>query len=897
MSSLVRRASALLVVLPAILAAQAKPAKPAAKPAPKTAEAAMPDSIAYGNGLKARSIGPGIMGGRISALAFDPRDPYTYYAGLATGGVVRTTDNGQTFSPVFEKEAVASIGDIALAPSDSNVIWVATGEANDRNSTGWGAGVYRSTDGGGSWTFAGLKDSKSIARIVVSPTDAKTAWAAVSGNLWGESAERGVYKTTDGGATWAKVLSAPKPYDTKVGAGDIAIDPSNPNVLYAALYARLRRPWSFVSGADLTDGKDLGGVFKSTDGGATWKKLTEGLPGRTQRIGLSVFAKNPKIVYVEIQSDAGGMGGIDGPNSRAGGVFRSDDAGEHWTRMSPLNPRPFYFSQIRVDPSNDQLVYVLGFMLHVSEDGGKTWREDRFKNVHADNHALLIDPRNTAHLVLGTDGGIYQSFDRAEAWQHVRNVPAGEYYRINVDMGSPYHICGGLQDNESWITPSAVWSKDGITNGAGFNISGGDGAYCAFDPENPNIVYAESQSGTLFRIDLSNGFTKDLQPTPSEGRNSFRYHWVSPFFPSVHHKGVIYHAGNRVFRLTERGDKWQAISPDLSSKDYEKMTVTGSGAEDYGVVYALTESPVKAGLLWAGTDDGKLWKTDDDGNSWTELTASLPAPVKGLWISRIEASHFDPMVAYMAVDGHRTANFGTFAYRTADGGKTWQSITANLPADAPVKVVRESSKNPNLLFAGTEFALWVSVDRGAHWSKFGGLPTVAVDDILIHPRDRDLVIATHGRSLWIVDDLSALESFTPAIAAEDAHFFAPPPAFGRYPLPGWVNSDGNSEYRGTNPPEGAVLQYWVKSYSGDGVKISIKNSAGRTVANLSGPAAPGFNRLYWDLRPSKDLLTEYGGEGGDKFLPSGEYEVSFSYGKVKATQKLVVTIASGIETR
>ena len=499
--------------------------------------------------------------------------------------------------------------------------------------------------------------------------------------------------------------------------------------------------------------------------------------------------------------------------------------------------------------------------------------------------------------MLGTDGGIYQSFDRAEGWQHVRNVPAGEYYRVQVDMGTPYRICGGLQDNESWITPSAVWSKDGITNGAGFNISGGDGAYCAFDFDDPNIVYAESQNGTMFRLDLTSGFYKDLQPSPAEGRNTFRYHWVSPFVQSVHTKGAIYLAGNRVFKLTERGDKWQAISPDLSTKDYEKMTVSGSGAEDYGVIYALTESPVKAGLLWAGSDDGKLWKTEDEGNTWTDLTASLPVPVKGLWISRIEASHFDANVAYLAVDGHRTANFGTFAYRTADGGKTWQSITANLPADAPVKVIRESSKSPNLLFAGSEFALWVSVDRGAHWSKFGGLPTVAVDDILIHPRDRDLVIATHGRSLWIVDDLSALEAFTPAIAAEDAHFFAPMPAFGRYPMPGWVSSDGNTVFRGANPPEGAVLQYWVKSYTGESAKISIKNAAGRTVANLSGPGAPGFNRIYWDLRPSKDLLTEYGGEGGDKFLPSGTYEISFSYGKVKASEKLVVTIGKGIETR
>ncbi len=536
-------------------------------------------------------------------------------------------------------------------------------------------------------------------------------------------------------------------------------------------------------------------------------------------------------------------------------------------------------------------------MVHVSEDGGKTWREDRFKNVHSDNHALSIDPRNSKHIILGTDGGIYQSFDGAESWQHVRNVPSGEYYRVQVDMSSPYRICGGLQDNENWITPSAVWSKNGITNGDGFNISGGDGAYCAFDATDSNLVYAESQGGTIFRMDLTNGEARDLQPSPSEGSNAFRYHWVSPIVQSVHAPGTLYLAGNRIFKITDHGTKWQTISKDLSTRDYDKMTVVGSGAEDYGVIYAFAESPMKAGLLWAGSDDGKLWKTDDDGGNWTDLTALLPAAVKGLWISRIEASHFDPMVAYMAVDGHRTGNFGTFLYRTADGGKTWQSIAANLPADAPAKVIRESSKNANVLFVGTEFALWLSVDRGAHWQKFGSLPTVAVDDIMIHPRERDLIIGTHGRSLFIVDDVTPIEEFTPAIAGEAMHFFTPRPAYGRYPLPGWVSSDGNTVFRGDNPPDGAILQYYVRAYTGDNVKVSITNAAGTTVANLSAPGTPGFGRIVWNLRPTSDLLTEYGGEGGDKFLPSGDYTITMSFGKLKQKQTLKVTIAPGIETR
>ncbi|HEX8245398.1 MAG TPA: hypothetical protein VF541_17925, partial [Longimicrobium sp.] len=756
-------------------------------------------------------------------------------------------------------------------------------------------GVYRSTDGGDHWTRAGLENTRSIARVIVHPTDPRTAWVAAVGDVW-TPGERGCYRTTDAGATWRKTLSAPAPYDTRVGCGDIAIDPKNPSVLYAALYARRRTPWSFVSGPDATDGRDLGGIFKSTDGGVTWRKLTAGLPTGTGRIGLSVFAKDPRIVYAVVQSDVSGTSNIDDVHSKSGGVFRSDDAGEHWTRMSNLNPRPFYFSQIRVDPENDKRVYVLGFMLHVSDDGGRTWREDRFKNVHADNHALAIDPRNTRRLLLGTDGGIYQSYNAGEGWDFMNRFAAGEFYRIQVDSSRPYRICGGLQDNLNWVGPSQTHSKEGITNADWINIEGGDGFYCFFDATNPNVVFAESQQGYVHRFDLRSGAVKGVRPEPAEGQMGFRFHWDSPLIQSRHTPGVAYLAGNRVFRLTDQGETWRPISPDLSAQILERIQTTGSGAESYGVVYTLAESPLRRGLLWAGTDDGKLWMTEDEGGHWTDLTRNLPAAVRGEWISRVEPGHFDARVAYLAVDAHRSGKFAPYAYRTADGGRTWESIAGNLPGDGPVKVLREDLNNPNLLFAGTEFGLFASLDRGRTWRKIGDLPTVAVDDILIHPRDLDLIAATHGRSLYVIDDIRALEMLGDTTRAREAMLFPIRPAVGFQPFSGWADSGGNGVFRGANPPAGALITYYVKRYTGDEVKITVTDASGATVANLTAPGVPGLNRVNWDLKVSKDLLTEYGGEG-QRFVRAGDYTVTLTYGSVKETQKVHVDILPGIETR
>jgi photosystem II stability/assembly factor-like uncharacterized protein len=861
----------------------------------QSSEVSTPDELML-KAMKARGIGPAVMGGRVSTIAMDPQDIFTFYVGLGTGGVMKTSNNGATFDAIFEKEAVAAVGAIAVAPSNAKHVWVGTGEANDRNSSCWGNGVYHSTDAGGTWTNTGLKETKTIARIVVHPRDTNVVYVAAMGDLWNLNAERGLYKTTDGGKTWKAILTAPKGFETKVGCGDVVVDPAHPDTMYAALYARRRTPWSFDSGASCTDGKDVGGIFKSTDGGATWKKLQNGLPTMTGRIGLDIFAKDSRSVFAVVQSDEGGTSSIGDVHSKRGGIFRSDDCGETWTRMSSLNPRPFYFSQIRVDPTNGKRVYVLGFMLHVSDDSGKTFQEDFFKNIHSDCHALAIDPRNPKRIILGTDGGVYQSFNGGKSWDFLNKFSAGEFYRITLDMSTPYRIAGGLQDNLNWVGPSMTSSKEGILNTDWTNIGGGDGFYCVFDPLDSTIVYAESQEGYVHRYNFKTGEVKGLRPEPAEGQMAFRFHWNSPLIGSFHHKGTMYLGGNRVFKFTDRGEHWKTISPDLSAQDPKKILTVGSGAENYGVVYALAESPLKENLLWAGTDDGKIWITTDEGEHWTDLTENLPKAAKGQWLTRIEASHFDANAAFLVVDAHRSGNYEPLVFSTTDGGKSWTNVGGNLPADGPVKVVREDVKNPDLLFAGSEFGLFVSADRGKKWVKFGELPTVAVDDIAIQPRERDLVVATHGRSLFIVDDIRPLEELTAEVESKDVHLFSIRPAYGFYPNDGWVESSGGAVYRGANPPFGAVINFYIKEFKGEEVKISIANSAGRAAANFTVPGMPGISRIVWDLKPTKDLLNDYGGEG-QKFFKSGDYTVTLNFGKTKESQTLHVEIAEGIETR
>jgi photosystem II stability/assembly factor-like uncharacterized protein len=866
--------------------------------------------------LKARSIGPAVMGGRVSDIAIDPRNPFIFYVGLGHGGVFKTNDNGVTFQPIFDKQPMLSIGALAVAPSDSDVVWVGTGEANDRNSSDWGDGVYRSTDSGETWQNIGLKESRTIARIVVEPKKPEVAYVAAMGDLWKDGGQRGLFKTTDAGKTWKLTLHASSPHDARTGCADVAIDPANSQVVYAALYARQRTPWSFASGPSVTDGEDVGGIFKSTDGGVTWKKLTGGLPGQTGRIGLAVSASDPKVVMAVVQSYEAGFGPLDDLRSKSGGVFRSTDAGETWTRMSAMDPRPFYFSLIRIDPANNQRVYLAGFALLVSDDGGKNFREDLTEKTHPDDHALAIQPgtvpppkppkpeeKNKSakpqvcqRVLLGTDGGLYQSFAGGKNWDHLNKIPAGEFYRISLDDTQPYfRIAGGLQDNENWVGPGGVQSKEGIRNCDWTALAGGDGFYVLFDPTDRDTFYAESQQGEVHRINLQNGEIRRLRPEPAEGQPRYRFNWNSPMIMSRHKSGVIYLGGNCVFRLTDRMEKYSVISPDLTRNEPEHTIAAGSGAENYGTVFSLAESPKRAGLLWAGTDDGRLWITDNEGGKWTEL--NLAESARGQWISRIEPSHFDANVAYVATNGYRTGDDRPSIWRTPDLGKTWESVVGDLPSGDPVEVVREDPVNPKLLYAGTHFGVFASFDQGAHWVRIGDVPSVRVDDIQIHPRTSDLVIATHGRSIAILDDSVPFREFSTEIASKSAHLFSVRPTTARYLQPGFVDSNGKGIYRGENPAEGALFTVWLREFTGDEIKIAVTNASGQPVANLKAPGTPGFTRLSWDLRPTKDVRVEYGGEKAERFVAAGDYTAELTFGTAKMKQTFHVDLAPGITPR
>jgi photosystem II stability/assembly factor-like uncharacterized protein len=904
------------VASPVASPAPTPPLSSSVTPAPSPSVPQLTD-VLFKN-LKARSIGPAVMGGRVSDIAIDPHNPFVFYVGLGHGGVFKTNDNGITFEPIFDKQPFLSVGALAVAPSDSDVIWVGTGEANDRNSSDWGDGVYRSTDGGEKWQNVGLKNSRAIARILIDPKKPEVAYVAAMGNLWADGGERGLFKTTDAGKTWKLILQAAAPQDARTGCGDVLIDPTNPEIVYAALYARQRTAWSFTSGPSVTSGEDVGGIFKSTNGGATWKKLGGGLPGQTGRIGLAISASNPKILMAVVQSYEGGFGPLVDLRSKTGGVFRSEDGGEKWMRVSAMDPRPFYFSQIRIDPANDQRVYLLGFALLVSDDGGKNFREDLTEKVHPDCHAFAIQPGTVPppkppkpedknkppkppvcqRLLLGTDGGVYQSFAGGKNWDHLNKISAGEFYRISLDDTKPYfRIAGGLQDNENWVGPSGVQSKEAIRNCDWTALAGGDGFYVLFDPTDRDTFYAESQEGEVHRINLRNGELRRLRPQPPEGQPRYRFHWNSPMVMSRHKPGVIYLGGNCVFRLVDRAERYSVISPDLTRNDPTRTNAVGSGAENYGVVFSLAESPKRAGVLWAGTDDGRLWVTDNEGGKWTELTNNLPEPARGQWIVRIDPSNIDPNVAYVATNAYRSGDDRPTILRTADLGKTWQSVSGDLPANDPVEVVREDLVNPKLLYAGTHFGVFASFDQGTHWVRIGDVPSVRVDDIQIHPRTSDLVIATHGRSIAILDDTVPFREFTPEIAAKPAQLFSVRSVTGAYLQPGFSDWNGKGVYRGQNPTEGAVFTVWVREFTGDEIKIAVTKSTGQPVANFKAPGAPGFTRLNWDLRPTKDLSVEYGGDDPKRLLPAGDYTAELTFGTTKMKQTFHVDLAEGITPR
>jgi len=803
--------------------------------------------------LSWRAVGPAIMGGRINDIAVVESDPATYYVATAAGGILKTTNHGTTFTPIFDFETTGSIGDIAIAPSNPSVIWVGTGEANNRQSSSWGNGVYRSTDAGKTWTHLGLANTHHINRMIVHPTNPDVAWVAAVGRLWGPSEDRGVYKTVDGGKTWEKVLYI----DVDTGATDLVIDPANPDVLIAATYQRRRTVFGFTGGGPGS------GIHKSADGGKTWKKVSAGLPEKELgRIGLDIWRKDGKVVYALVESE--NSGSTQNPTGN-GGLYRSDDGGDSWKRMSGTNPRPMYFSQVRIDPSDDQTIWVLGVSMYRSKDGGKTFRnEDGISNakVHADGHALWINPKDSRHLVLGTDGGLQVSWDGAKTFDYLNHFPLSQPYEVYFDFQQPYWIYGGLQDNGTWGAPSrTLMGSRGVTNDEWINVGGGDGFYARIDPTDPRTVYVESQYGAVRRVDPVTGETKSIRPR-GEGGETLRWDWNTPFEISPHNPKKILLGANRLFISTDRGDTWRRTEDLTKNLDRNKVPVMGKnitnqtlsafdGETGWSEIITVAESPVKEGVLWVGTDDGNVQVSTDDGKSWTNVADRIPGVPKGTYVARLVPSKFAAGRCYAALDNHRADDFTPYVYVTEDFGQSWKSIATGLPEFHTLSVIREHPRAENLLFVGTERGLWTSWDRGRSWNQFGKpLPTVPVDDIQIHPRDNDLILATHGRGFMILDDIGALE----AVARGDvkgAVSIAPPKPAVQWRLSSKKATTGDSIHIAPNPPSNAVVSYFLPKAPGDSaVKVEILDKNGKEVVRTIPVqrVAAGWNQVTWDLR-------------------------------------------------
>jgi photosystem II stability/assembly factor-like uncharacterized protein len=805
--------------------------------------------------LQFRAIGPAIMGGRIDDIAVVENNPSTYYVGAATGGLWKTTNNGTTFEPVFDEQGSTSIGDVAIAPADPSIVWVGTGEPNNRQSSSWGDGVYRSLDAGKTWQNMGLRDTKHIGRVVIDSRDPNIVYVAALGHLWGPNKERGVFKTTDGGKTWSNVLFI----NEDTGVIDLAMDPQSPMTIYAAAYQRRRTPWGFNGGGPGS------AIYKTIDGGATWNKLTKGLPeGITGRIGLDVYRRNPNIVYALIEN-------------AKGGTFRSDDRGETWRKVSDLTSRPMYYSQIRIDPNNDQRLWQLAANMYNSDDGGKTWSGNVVQRIHGDYHALWINPANSDHVLTGSDGGMHVTYDRGRTWDFINTIPLGQFYEVTLDNQKPFFVYGGLQDNGSWAGPSGTLNQEGITNDDWFRTGGGDGFYSVVDPTDPSVIYVESQNGSVSRLELKTGERKSIKPQSRPGEKVYRFDWNSPIVISPHNNRTIYFAGNRVFRSTDRGNTW-TWSEDLTrDQDREKLPIMGAlpnkdslsrhdGVETFGQVVTLAESPIKEGLLYAGTDDGNLQISRDSGKTWKNIIDRVSGVPKGTYVNRIVPSRYAEGTAYLTLDGHRADDYNTYIFVTTDYGNSWRSMKSNLPAGLTARVIREHPRNQNLLFLGTEFGAYVSFDRGARWTRLkGNLPLVRVDDIQIHPRDNALVLATHGRSVWVLDDLSPLERASENILTSDIHLFDVAPAT-HFRLYGRKGNTGHKWFAAPNPPYGAVINYYVKDKPKDDVKLTITDQSGAVVRDLKGPKEAGLNRVVWDLRLNPPAAPPPEGQGGGGFF-------------------------------
>lgn len=834
--------------------------------------------------LEWRGIGPAATGGRIADLAISkvPGQPMEIYVGTTSGGIFKSSNEGVSFTPIFDRAgAMMSIGAVAVAPSNPSVVWAGTGEADNRQSSSWGDGVYRSMDGGQTWQKTGLEETRHIGKIVIHPNDPNTVYVAAVGHLWGSNPERGVFKTTDGGRSWKKVLYK----DENTGAIDLAMDPKDPNVIFAAMYQRQRKGWGYNGGGPGS------GLYRTTDGGITWTELTHGLPaGDKGRIGVTVFAGENRTVYAIVEADPAGSGGgrgrggMMGSGGGIGGVFRSLDQGESWEHLSSLNPRPSYYSRIYVDPKDANRVYLMGSNrgLYVSDDGGRNFH-DVFSNVHGEDHVLWIDPDNTNRLVIGGDGGVSISYDRGRTWLFRLNLPIGQFYTISTNNQDPFLVCGGLQDNGNWCTPSATRINYGISFKDAFNIGGGDGMYSQFAGDDHTLLVS-LQNGSTARLDLESMERQNIGPVapaerPKPGAPPYRWYWTSPIVVSSFDPKTIYTGANVLFRSDDQGVTWRAISGDLTANiDRDKMTMMGAtvgarafsrhdGQVNFSALTAIAESPLDREVLYAGADDGSLHGTRDGGKHWTRLAGNLRGLPPMLNISSIVASKHAAGRVYATVDGHFNDDYRPYVYVSEDYGHSWRSIVEGLPLTS-VHRLREHPSNPNFLVAGLETGAYATFDRGAHWTTLGGnLPPAPVYDLVFQESQGALVLGTHGRSIWVLDHAEPLAQLT-SEAAKGGYLFPIPPAHQQVTYNGqfWF---GAGEFFAPNPAAGATITYFEPK-AGAVVEIVIADAAGQTLRTLHGPGQAGFNRLQWDLR-----RTPATGPIGPKVLP-GVYTVTLT---------------------
>ena len=844
--------------------------------------------------LTFRNIGPSVAGGRIHDIEVLPNDPATVFIASASGGIWKSSNKGTTWKPVFDDQAVSTFGDMAISLSNPDVIYAGSGEQQNRQSTSWGNGIYKSENQGETWRSIGLEKTYHIARVIIHPENPNIVFVAALGNLWNSSKERGVYQTTNGGKNWKKVLYI----DDMTGVVDMAMDKNNPNILYAATYQRMRKAWGFNGGGPGS------GIYKTTDGGKTWNELTGGLPpGDKGRIGLAASKTRSNIIYATIE------------HADSSGFYRSGNGGRTWKRVNKLNPRPMYYSHIFVDPNNDDIVYMLATEFYRTKDAGKTFyqmptRPTYDVGVHSDHHTLWINPNNSNHFFLAGDAGLHESWDGGVAYNRLNNIPIGQFYGIGADMEVPYNIYGGMQDNHSWMGPSATRHWLGILADDWKQVGFGDGMYQQPDPES-SMLYNASQNGNIIRVDRKTGNMQGLKPFPSDSKEKYRFDWVTPLAISKHSSKKVFLGGNRLFISDNGGDSWERTEDLSSNTNRDSLTIMGvlgadiklsknDGTSSYGEIISISESPLWHRVIWVGTDDGNIQVSRDGGEKWEEVSGNITGIPAGSYVSRVLSSIRDRGSAYVTFDRHREGDWKPYVYRTEDYGKTWVPLTRGLPSGS-VNVIAEHPDNPDVLFLGTEHAVYLSVNAGSDWTKFkSNLPTTLYDDLLIHPREKDLVLGTHGRSFWVLDDTSPLAEWS-TVYNKPVHVFSVRAAtLFHY----WKDTSyrAQEEWAGENPPYGAIISYLVNS-DVDSVTITVKRRKNQIIRTYRQPVVKGsIQRLAWDLKypPPSSQQNESKTEGLQKpkpedILPKPAHPLD-PQGPSVSPGVYTVTIAAGNET-